>query len=345
LAASEALNAAFVGEDGSPSYPDSFSGVWINEDNKLAIALTDTCNEVIDTYKEILGEYQSSVVFEKAEYSYNELASALDETVYSLEECGVQVVDCLVSETENKIIIGIDENSESLLASIPSATSIDYPIEYKLSNPIEASTTALYSGSRLYNSTSGESITLSCFGTYAGSSVLLTCGHLKQQSGDKILYSSSSGSQIGTVVFHRFDDDKNGDFEIVRVGSGFSANASINNVDAITGSQSNVPVNTIVKFYGKTTNKTCYGKVLSRGNTKVVGGLSSYAKAVRGLTEVYVQSGTVAAGDSGGPVYVTAEGGVDFCGLISGYDNPDVMYMYFTPYTYVSGTGFKISTK
>ena len=81
-----------------------------------------------------------------------------------------------------------------------------------------------------------------------------------------------------------------------------------------------------------------HGSVVEKGVT------ANYAYAnttitIKGLSKIYISSGTCANGDSGGPVKV----GNAFSGLISGSGTENLIpYILFTPYYYIKQAGFNI---
>ena len=187
-------------------------------------------------------------------------------------------------------------------------------------------------------------MTLSCCGSYGGVPVILTCGHGGQSPNDIIKYASSSGSTIGNVYIHRYYDGDIGDFEIIKITNTdtFSTSNSINNMYSITGTLSSPAVGTIIKYYSRTTSSFGYGSV-ERRNVTV---LADDRDNISGLTEVQVTSGSCESGDSGGPFFQDASSGAKYCGVLHGKrtDSSGNLYVFFTPYTYISSAGFSVRT-
>ncbi len=120
-------------EDGNPLYPDEYAGMWVDE-QMLVVALTDTSDEVITEYKTAAGEYADYLQFEKAEYSYNDLKAQADDIVTDLRENkDIAVISYSVSETENKIVIGVPFSQYLKTWFV----SYDVPVTFEISSEIE----------------------------------------------------------------------------------------------------------------------------------------------------------------------------------------------------------------
>ena len=128
---------------------------------------------------------------------------------------------------------------------------------------------------------------------------ILSCGHGGQALGDSIYLAGNP--QIGSVVYHRFNNNGYGDFEFISVAPpssvSYTITNSIANMYSITGSVSNPPVNTVLKYYYYYNNTPSigYGSVNAVGLTKTLSG-----KTIKGLTSVKVTYGSANPGDSGG---------------------------------------------
>ena len=109
-----------------------------------------------------------------------------------------------------------------------------------------------------------------------------------------------------------------------------------------TGTLSSPAVGTIIKYYSRTTSSFGYGSV-GRRNVEVK---ASSGKTIGGLTELKVTYGSCESGDSGGPFFQDASSGAKYCGVLHGNrtDSSGNMYVYFTPYTYISSAGFSVRT-
>ena len=110
------------------------------------------------------------------------------------------------------------------------------------------------------------------------------------------------------------------------------------------GTLSSPPVNTILKYYSRNSSSFGYGTVSNRDITVSAG---TDKIEVNGLTSLEVSYGSCIPGDSGGPFFQETSSDVNYCGVLHGYgtDNPGYLRVYFTPYTYISGTGFSVRTR
>lgn len=356
--ANEALNQAFGhDEKGAIQFPDDFAGVWI-DGSDLVVSLIDISEENQVKYRNWAGEYAESLKFENAEYSYCELENAMNGMVNELRKSSpnIEVTQYYVSETDNEIVIGIDEGSKAAVESLPLQATGNYPVRFEIVE--RPSTTAsraymnAYGGARLYNETSGAGTTLSCCGTYNGSPAILTCGHGIQQVGDKIKYSLQTGFKIGNVLYYRYQNNKSGDFGIISVETGtFDTTNIIRAVSGwddfedytIKGTNSDVAVGTVVKFYGATTYYVSRGVVNNRRVTSIMEDENGVEEAtILNLSMIKVTYGGCESGDSGAPIFTErSDGNVDFCGVLNGSRlDKGYLYICFTPYTYISAAGF-----
>lgn len=115
-------------------------------------------------------------------------------------------------------------------------------------------------------------------------------------------------------------------------------------MDGHNGTLSSPPVNTILKYYSRNSSSFGYGTVSNRDITVSAG---TDKIEVNGLTSLEVSYGSCIPGDSGGPFFQETSSDVNYCGVLHGYgtDNPGYLRVYFTPYTYISGTGFSVRTR
>lgn len=350
VAANEALNVAFGCDAiGNITFPDDFAGARI-EGNKLVLSLTDVSDETKEKYENWVGEYAQYLLFEEADFSYNQLRNTASEVAGELMEDGYTVTQYYVSETENELVVGISfdnlieksnfisiNNTEAMSDTLSDEHNISVRID--LSEPVTTASTTLRGGANLSNTDAGCSITLSCCGYYEGSPAIVTCGHGGQSVGDTIKYASSSGNTIGTVNRHNYYDGCTGDFEIIKVAdsSTFSISNSINNTYSITNTTSSAAVNTVLKYYSRQTSSYAYGTVNERGVTV----LADNEISVSGLSSIKVTNGSCVAGDSGAPFFQEINSGVSYCGVLHGHRSTNgYLYVYFTPYTYLSAAGF-----
>ena len=203
--------------------------------------------------------------------------------------------------------------------------------------------TELAGGIGIYNETLGNAyFSMAACGNYRSNLSILSCGHGIQAVGDIIRYQSATGDVIGTVTYHRYENDMYGDFEFISVdASKFSLSNDIASGHSITGT--NPAVNTIVKVYGSASDYVSYGVIEERGCVITPDEGTSRETTIRGMTKIKFQDGNITNGDSGGTVFVEGTNGIQFCGAISSkYELYGFPYVYFTPYTYISAAGFTV---
>ena len=188
-------------------------------------------------------------------------------------------------------------------------------------------------------------MTLSCCGTYNGNNAILTCGHYTQAYGDQIKYSSSSGSVIGTVVKHRFNNDLKGDFEIVSVNTSlFNMTRSMATYRTYDGYISEAAQGVSICYYSRI-NPGEYSGTVNARNIDVYAMANPQSSAtvhIFGMSEIALSfDNEISPGDSGGPVYRVDNNYAVYCGVIHGFnvDNQH-LYVYYTPYKHIADTGF-----
>lgn len=342
LFASEALMKAFGSdENGTVVYPDDYAGSWIDND-VLIISLTDISNETKAKYDDWIGEYAEYVQYEKAEFSYNYLKSKEESIVENLEEeNNIEIVGYTVSQRDNEVVVEVEaDNSVSRSLNTLEEDIVDgIPVSIVEVSDAELAYN-LYGGNGISNLSTGASFTLSCCGTYNGSSTVLTCGHDSSQAVGQSIKDVSSGRTIGSIVYRRYSSGGYGDFEIVSVAnSSFTTTNRVLTGDSLIGSIYYPSVGTTVKFFGSSTGRVCYGTVTETGVTR------SYANGIniKGLTKVEITSGSVTQGDSGAPFVIAGSDGTRFGGLLHGYSTSlTKVYVYFTPYGYINSAGFSV---
>lgn len=144
VCASEALNQAFgFDEAGENQYPPDFAGMWL-EGEILVVALTDVSEDAMAQYRSWAGEYSGCLQFKEAQYSYVELMQAKAAVVSELrEDYHITVVESYVSETANRIVIGVDEPSLAIIEASPSLIDCEYPITFKIGSYIRLTAAAV----------------------------------------------------------------------------------------------------------------------------------------------------------------------------------------------------------
>lgn len=289
-------------QNGQYIYPDSFSGAYLNAQDKLCIKLYNYSQETIAQYSQYTGN-SSCVCFEKAEYSYNMLTDIMDTVIPEIKNSEQNVSCIYIDEMENVIKIGTNNPIMSANKISEENLPIDYYFEEPSSTAIDMS-----GGDGVYGYTIG------LCGTYHNQDALLLCGH--GLSVGSTLSFTNGGSAIATVVAQRYQSDNLYDYAIATVNSGSGItltnhvyNAS--NYTSITSLSSTLPLtgSTLCK-YGKHTG---FGTVTVASNNTVWYPAST-SMAIYGMVRCNeLNGGSTIHGDSGGPVYA----GHVFYGTIS----------------------------
>ncbi len=90
-------------------YPDTFAGMWIGDDCKLVIAVTDQSEAVKEEYLSLISGYASHIRFVQQEHGYNELLAIGAEIRKYANKNGENVIlNCSVDETRNKVILWVN---------------------------------------------------------------------------------------------------------------------------------------------------------------------------------------------------------------------------------------------
>jgi len=119
--------------NGTPIYPKTYAGAYVDNDNMLVIQCTD--DSEYDLYISLAGEYSHALKFEKAKYSFNELTDASESAFDNLY--GVVPIEYYyVSEKDNNIIFGIGdgvtfENSSEKIIPLIKDIYDKYPIVFE----------------------------------------------------------------------------------------------------------------------------------------------------------------------------------------------------------------------
>ena len=331
-----------VDANGTTQYPETFAGEWI-DGSMLVIAVTDSSDEVKANYIKNAYPYGEYLKFVEMVFSYNDLYNTAREIGDFLVANGAPLSEYYVDQKQNAICLGLDTQGTELddWGTLVKEYYADIPIVVSYSPYESTMTTYLLSGRYLYNSEAPCSMTLSCCGTYNGNNVVLTCGHGGQAEDNQVKYLSSSGSTIGTVTFHRYNNNQYGDFELIPItGANFFPSASIALERSITGAIYSPSVNTSIHWFGAKTAQESHGSVYAVGVTVYPDGGSI---AIYGMTKVLVTNGDCKLGDSGAPFYQLDGESALYCGVLHGKGSHlGYSYVYFTPYTYISSIGFSI---
>lgn len=286
-----------------PNYPDTFGGAYY-ADEKLHISLTDNTRQTQLEYIALVSD-PTILVFESAEYSYNELYAA---SLLIANEIGSSISSVSVDMINNEISVGLPfqqatAQRQSIEAEITAANRTDLPVNFAYEAKSSASD-EIIGGQEI--TWPGYSGTLTICGTWQGSPAILTAGHCVNVGTTYRV----GGDILGTGAFRRYDMDQFYDYGVIRyTGTNFThTNKVLNNANyttiTSTLTSSSGLANTTVCKYGK---KTAF----STGEIDKVNAIVNYGDVVLyGMTKVIIpdydesSSPTIGAkGDSGGPVY------------------------------------------
>ena len=314
---------------GDNNYPENYAGAYITDDNRLCILLVDISQEVCRIYKNYCANYVG-VLFEKVEYSYEELENALSFATQDI--AGAGLTSAYIDVVENNVKIGVDRVNSTAQGRM--AGYSNYPIEIYYEQPAttEAST-------ELYGGTPLSGYTLGGCGSYRGEDAVVLCGHGLSE-GDTLRLQSNNAA-FAEVVVQQFATDENYDYAVATINSGASvtlSNLVKNSVNytTITSQSSRIPaVGSTVCMYGKTGG---FGVGVVKAISSVLRD-STTGVVCYGLVKCEWNEGQEAygAGSSGGPVYA----GHVFYGTYTG-SNAAGGNFWFSPIGVV--TGFSIKT-
>lgn len=332
-----------------PNYPDNFGGAYY-EDEKLHIFLTENTPQTQQEYTSLVSN-PSVLVFETANYSYNELYEG---TLLIAAEADSSFSSVCVDVPNNEISIGLpfqqaSPQRQSAVAEISAVNASSLPISYTYEKQASSSATEIRGGQEISWPKAGSTRygTVAICGTWQGNDAILTAGHCVIENTTYQL----GGKTLGTGVFRQYDMDEFYDYGVIRYtgGSSFTlSNKVLNNANyttiTSTLASSSGLVGTTVCKYGKTTN-------FSTGEIKKVNAIVDYGEVLLyGMTKVIDPdfSGTTigAKGDSGGPVY----SGHKLYGIYSGDASVVTNGVVTTPsdhywYSPISGaSGFTVRT-
>lgn len=125
-----------INEDGSTTYPDEYAGCYI-AGAKLIILLTDTSDEMIKKYTDIVGDCSDYIEIEKAEYSYNYLYSETQRLAQLIIDNNLTWYHCGVSQSNNSIEFGVVEEDYEAIMKLLGREDGNLPIEVTISSPVE----------------------------------------------------------------------------------------------------------------------------------------------------------------------------------------------------------------
>ncbi len=354
---------------GVESYPSNYGGSYI-DGSILHVCIVDLPNQDISNYQSILENYLNIIVFDNVDLSLQTLITAAKEIATNLLADGIPVFTSSISEPDNAVIISTDIDAletrgieVTSVASMEmnsaglhqrSSSSVPNNISRRLYSVDELSTTvpvlfedgsALVPNTDLMGGTALRGYTLGICGTYNGQPAFAMCGH-GLSLGKAVKYAENN-STIGTVSVQRYNNNQSGDYAIVSITNSSFTRTNIVGDPSNPGSQTEITgtINrpatglAIIK-YGKN-GGYAYGNVSSSNTTWYSSGNPD---GIHGLVDVRLSLGRREPGDSGGPIY-TADG--LFCGTHTGAgdeDNYGFSHIVFSPYVYLSNSGFSALT-
>ncbi len=349
------------------TYPVNYGGSYI-DGPILHVCIVDLPNQDISYYKTILENYLDIVVFENVDLSLQTLITSSKEIAANLLADGIPVFTSSISEPNNAVIISTDIDALKTngveITSVPdvelanpyqiSTSSVSNTISRQLYSVDELSTTvpvlfedgsALVPNTALMGGTALTGYTLGICGTYNGQPAFAMCGH-GLSLGEAVTYAENN-STIGTVSVQRYNNNQSGDYAIVSITNSSFTRTNIVGDPSNPGSQTEITgtINrpatglAIIK-YGKN-GGYAYGNVSSSNTTWYP---SAHPDGIHGLVDVRLSMGRREPGDSGGPIY-TADG--LFLGTHTGAGDEDgygFSHIVFSPYVYLSNSGFSALT-
>ncbi len=328
--AHELLYLSF-GWDETYIYPDDFGGDFIDYDT-LHVQVTD--ESAIDYYKNLLVNYESNVVFDVVEYSYNELQVATNNIAEEIKG-DYNVVSYGVCMSKNKGTIEVLKSDYEKVVSLKDNMAlfqtdendrISSMIEIESTDKVVQTEVSVIAGTPIVSN--GFSLTLGGSGTYSGNTAFVTSGH-NMAVGQAV---KSGNSTIGTLTIKQYENtsSKYGDYSIISAAAGYSATSSVlttgGGATSFNGYMLNPTEGTYLYKYGAVSGQA-YCKVTKCNQTE---------NNTSGLTKASIESGSSTGGDSGGSYRC----GREFCGVHHGSNGVSV---WFTPYKYIYERGFNIA--
>ena len=337
-------------------YPDSYAGAYLNSQGQLVVKTTTTAEGARRPLRAAV--QNTELIFESAEYSYNQLKAAQDAIFNYMEahpEKGrLPIAMCALGEKENRVIVYVNGLSEETIAQVKAAVdspalafreapkeepapqaeeSAGFSLEQlnprnllPTSNPLVArvTPTILYSGSHILTEK------LINGATYR---VDMSVGYRAKNSqlGQPVEYgflTAGHGTKDGGTVYSTAGTqigtvtyrmfDSRGDFAFVKMTNTTTVNR------AIVGETGAVDTNYGTPFVEGTILYKCgYQGGIAYGELKYASvddfRPSGASASIRDLIQTSIQSGTVQGGDSGGIVYYRSIQGNNVpVGILSG---------------------------
>lgn len=328
-------------------FPDEYGGAYNNGNGQLVVKLTNVSDLVVSHYRKAV-EDPDILVFEKAEYSKNELESLCKTVLQWLLAEEIDWNQCYACDETLKAVIIVPETeyprAQALLQSkIVPQKGTWLPITLQASEK-EKPTAYLQGGASLRKERSSVS-TLAFCGTYHGSPAIITCGHGGLSEGTRVYVSNSaSANLVGKITVQQYKRKENGDFSIAKIGR----NHGLTNLVQYASSGKAYPVKGYFHLPAKNDIVYQFGKNGYRNKCRVINtntilnhGSKDGPFYISGMVYTTIlesEASGVLKGDSGGPVYSLSSNQATALGMLSSGGSRS---MTFSPFQWVSGFAVK----
>lgn len=321
------------------NYPDYYAGAYLNSESKLVIK---TANPSATAKRSLQAAAQNeALLFEEAEYSYDELIEIKDAIFNYMEghpdKGRLPIELCSLDEENNRVVVYLQELTDENIARVKNVVdspaisftaipksesdetaSLDKPsfqaeqLDFRTLIPKAArvTPTLLYSGNHIYTdklagaSTQKVDMSVGYRAKYQHGGTT-EIGFLTAGHGTKDnggVYSSSL-TKIGTVTRRIFDS--RGDFAFVKMTNTTTVYSSI------AGQSGSVSSTYGTALQGMTVYKCGYAGGIAYGVVESSSAEAFGTAGVKDLLQIKLTTGSVLAGDSGGIVYCRSSSGVN----------------------------------
>ena len=343
----EIINS-FEQTDTNIIFPDEYGGAYNNGNGRLVVKLTDLSRSIVSRYAKAVSN-PGILIFNKAEYSKNDLESLCKEVIRWFQAEEIDWNQCYACDETIKAVIivpgtGYTKAQAFIQSKIALQKGTQLPVTVQASEK-EKPTAALQGGSSLRKSGSSVS-TLAFCGTYDGSPAIITCGHGGLSEGTKVYVNSSvTSNMIGTITVQQYKYNESGDFSITKI----TGNQRLTNLVQYSSGTAyavkgyfNLPAkNDIVYNFGKNGHRNkCQvintNTILNHGSEKG----PFYVLGMVHTTILESEASGVLNGDSGSPVYSLSSNEATALGVLSSGGSST---MTFSPLKWVRGFAVKTS--
>lgn len=306
----------------APSNESTYAGAYIDNEDNLHVLLTDDSSP---EFREMISEQDSSIVLEKAEYSFDYLSENLDiirNNYDVLTEAGAHTD--YISDSDNRIIIRMNDTSEENVNMIKAIDGLDSDtiiFEEQINNSSRSNSRVASAGNMVNNGTSGVTVGFGC--QYDGFDGFVTVGH-GLSVGNKIYQGTSQSNKVGDVYRRRYNTTMDASFVRCDIGDEPGTRVLTNSHFGGANQNLEIPEGTTVRKIGGTSgNKS--GKIIDNNVGHDFGDEIGYST---GFTEV---SGFVSQpGDSGAPIVMNQlnadNGGYVLEGMVIGHGTSSTFF-------------------